>query len=108
MAEADQASVPRLLERRPSLLRVATDVVKRWRTWYPLAMAKQKRGAAEFEGRLSVRLSMEQLKWAARVGAAVKQDSSWAIRWAIDLTRESGLVPVVQALTPDAARKAGL
>jgi hypothetical protein len=71
-------------------------------------MTNKKHSTAEFEGRLSVRLSMEQLTWAAKVGASVKQDSSWAIRWAIDLTRASGLVPVVQALTPDAARKAGL
>lgn len=70
-------------------------------------MPSKKRSAAEFEGRLSVRLSMEQLTWAAKVGASVGQDSSWAVRWAIEHARTSGAIPVLKTVTAETARKAG-
>jgi hypothetical protein len=71
-------------------------------------MATKKRSEAEFQGRLSVRLSMEQLTWLAKVGASVGQDSSWAVRWAVDHAMTTGARPLLKTVVaPDAARKAG-
>jgi hypothetical protein len=68
-------------------------------------MATKKRSEAEFQGRLSVRLSMT---WLAKVGASVGQDSSWAVRWAVDHAMTTGARPLLKTVVaPDAARKAG-
>lgn len=70
------------------------------------ARGRQGRGA-EFEGRLSVRLSLDDLTYLAKVGAAVGQDSSWAVRWAVGYVRSIGAAPLLRTVTPDAARKGG-
>jgi hypothetical protein len=70
-------------------------------------MATKKRSATDFEGRLSVRLTFEDLTWLAKVGASVGQDSSWAVRWAIGHARSTGAAPILKTVTADAARKGG-
>jgi len=60
-----------------------------------------------FMGRLSVRFSMDDLRWLAKVGAMVGQDSSWAVRWAINEVRTRGMAPLLKTVTPADARKGG-
>lgn len=78
-------------------------VVRQRPTCYGACMA--------MNGRLSVRLELDDLKWAAEIGASVGQDSSWAIRWAVAEMRRQKLRPVLKTVGRDeakAARKAGL
>lgn len=63
------------------------------------------------DGRLTVRFEMEDLVWAAEVGASVGQDMSWTIRWAVAEMRRQKLRPMLKTVARDeakAARKAGL